>query len=67
VSSEHKAARDEKRQRSLVGKFIELLDHFFSAIGKHQPGCAIENPETPKAYHHAPTGAPSSDRSGVAE
>lgn len=30
--------------KTWIARLLEAAEHFFSVIGKHQPGCAIEEP-----------------------
>ena len=55
---------DEASSGSLAGAVAGFLDHFFSMIGKHQPGCAIEPPPAPEDGHPA---GPSNEKTGTAE
>lgn len=59
---------DEAGGGSLAGALAGLLDHFFSTIGKHQPGCAIETPAAPGTKQPgAPLTNTSDDKTGTAQ
>jgi len=59
---------DEASSGSLAGALAGFLDHFFSTIGKHQPGCAIEPPGAPEdSQPIGPNDAPSNEKTGTAE
>jgi len=55
---------DEAISGSLAGALAGFLDHFFSTIGKHQPGCAIEPPPAPDDGQAA---GPNNEKTGTAE
>jgi hypothetical protein len=59
---------DDAGTGSLAGALAGLLDHFFSTIGKHQPGCAIEPPAPPAKEQEAGTVINTTDeKTGTAE
>ena len=59
---------DEASNGSLAGALAGFLDHFFSTIGKHQPGCAIETPAAPdEGQLSDPNNASSNEKTGTAE
>lgn len=62
MTRQGKPESDEAGGGSLAGALAGLLDHFFSTIGKHQPGCAIEIPAVPGTKH---PGAQLNDTSDV--
>jgi len=35
------------------GRLIAALDHFFSAVGKYQPGCALPQRDAPRQRNAA--------------